>query len=470
MNASGPKRRLAALMMADVASYSRLVEHDESGTVERVQRLRGEVLEPAIAEKSGRLVKSLGDGFLAEFGSVVDATACAVTIQDKAARATDQPPNGGPLQLRIGVHIGDVLVEGGDLLGDGVNVVARVQAAAVPGSVCLSIDAYRQVEGKLPIVFEDVGEYPLKNIARPMRLYLHRCNDKEGRVRQVGRRSLKQEINFCRSPDGVRIAWAKVGSGPPLMKAANYINHLKYDWDSPVWRHILEGLALEYTLVRYDARGNGLSDWEVEEISLDAWVRDLETVVDAAGLERFPLLGVSQGAAVSIAYAVRNPERVSHLIIYGGYALGMSKQSPEARAKRDAMATLTRLGWGIDDTTFRQMFTSIMMPDASKADMDAMNVLQQRTTSPECAERYFRTTGDLDVRELLPRVRAPTLVMHARGDLMVPLELGRQLAAGIPGARFLAFEGRNHILREGEPAFERFFEELRLFLEQRRDP
>ena len=468
MNASGPKRRLAALMMADVASYSRLVEHDESGTVERVQRLRGEVLEPAIAEKFGRLVKSLGDGFLAEFGSVVDATACAVTIQDKAARTT-QASNGEPLQLRIGVHVGDVLVEGGDLLGDGVNVVARVQAAAVPGSVCLSVDAYRQVEGKLPIAFEDVGEYPLKNIARPMRLYLHRMGDKERRVGQVGRRSLKQEISFCRSPDGVRIAWAKVGSAPPLMKAANYINHLKYDWDSPVWRQILEGLALEYTLVRYDALGNGLSDWEVDEISLDAWVRDLETVVDAAGLERFPLLGLSQGAAVSIAYAVRNPERVSHLIVYGGYALGMSKQSPEARAKRDAMATLMRLGWGIDDTTFRQMFTSIMMPDASKADMDAMNVLQQRTTSPECAERYFRTTGDLDVRELLPRVRTPTLVMHARGDLMVPLEMGRQLAAGIPGARFLAFEGRNHILREGEPAFERFFEELRLFLEQRRD-
>jgi pimeloyl-ACP methyl ester carboxylesterase len=134
------------------------------------------------------------------------------------------------------------------------------------------------------------------------------------------------------------------------------------------------------------------------------------------------------------------------------------------------MATLMRLDWGIDDTTFRQMFTSMMMPDASKADMDAMNVLQQRTTSPECAERYFRTTGDLDVRELLPRVKVPTLVMHARGDLMVPLEWGRQLAVGIPGARFLAFEGRNHILREGEPAFERFFEELRLFLPQRRDP
>jgi class 3 adenylate cyclase/pimeloyl-ACP methyl ester carboxylesterase len=470
MKDSGPRRRLSALMMADVASYSRLVEHDESGTVERVQRLRGEVLEPAIAEKSGRLVKSLGDGFLAEFGSVVDATDCAVTIQNRAAQATDHPPGGEPLQLRIGVHIGDVLLAGDDLLGDGVNVVARVQAAAVPGSVCLSVDAYRQVEGKLSIPFEDVGEYPLKNISRPMRLYLHRRGDKERRVGQVGRRNLKQEISFCRSPDGVRIAWAKVGSGPPLMKAANYINHLKYDWDSPVWRQLLEGLASEYTLLRYDARGNGLSDWEVDEISLDAWVRDLETVADAAGLERFPLLGLSQGAAVSIAYAVRNPERVSHLVLYGGYALGMSKRSPESKAKRDAMATLMRLGWGIDDTTFRQMFTSMMMPDASKADMDAMNVLQQRTTSPECAERYFRTTGEIDVRDLLPRVRAPTLVMHARGDLMVPLEWGRQLAAGIPGARFLAFEGRNHILREGEPAFERFFEELRLFLPQRREP
>lgn len=274
----------------------------------------------------------------------------------------------------------------------------------------------------------------------------------------------KQEIKYCRTPDGVRLAYATAGSGPTLVKAANWLNHLEYDWESPIWRHVVRGLARSHTLIRYDARGNGLSDWDVKTLSLDAWVNDLETVVDAAGVYRFPLLGVSQGCAVSIAYAVRHPERVSHLILYGGFALGAAKRSPAENERRTAESTLMRHGWGLDNPAFRLMFTAQFMPGATQEQTDYFNELQRRTTSPECAERYLEASGNIDVTELLGKVTVPTLVMHARDDARVPFELGRAMAAGIPGARFIALQGQNHLFLEHESASERFFEELQLFL------
>jgi pimeloyl-ACP methyl ester carboxylesterase len=262
----------------------------------------------------------------------------------------------------------------------------------------------------------------------------------------------------------VRLAYATAGSGPTIVKTANWMNHLEYDWESPIWRHVFRGLAREHTLIRYDARGNGMSDWDVDELSLDAWVSDLETVVTAAGIERFPLLGISQGCAVSIAYAARHPDRVSHLVLYGGFALGGKKRTPAEKERRDAMATLMRLGWGADSPVFRQLFTGLFIPGGTQEQADFFNELQRRTTSPECAARYFDAAGDIDVSDLLAKVTVPTLVMHARGDLVSPFEAGRQLAAGIPGAHFIALQGQNHLFLQDEPASERFFEEVKLFL------
>jgi pimeloyl-ACP methyl ester carboxylesterase len=326
---------------------------------------------------------------------------------------------------------------------------------------------YDQVEGKIDGAFESRGEQKVKNIARPVRTYALAKTTSHRRFRAQSPIST-QEIRYCRAPDGVRLAWARVGAGLPLVKTANWLNHLEHDWENAIFRPFFERLASAHTLIRYDARGNGLSDWDVAELSLDAWVSDLKAVVDAAGIERFPLLGISQGCAISVAFAVRYPERVSHLILYGGFALGGRKQSPEMAAKRDAMATLMRLSWGADEPVFRQLFTSQLVPDATKEQADAFNELQRRSASPECAARYYETVGNLDVRDLLDQVRAPTLVMHARGDLVAPLSVGRALAAGIPGARFVAFEGRNHMIQEGDPGFERFFEETSLFLEHQR--
>jgi pimeloyl-ACP methyl ester carboxylesterase len=193
-------------------------------------------------------------------------------------------------------------------------------------------------------------------------------------------------------------------------------------------------------------------------------VTDLDTVVDAAGVERFPLLGIYQGGAVAVTYAVRHPERVSHLILYGAFALGGRKRGLIEKDMRDAMSTLIRLGWGADNPSFRQMFTAQFLPGGTHEQTDYFNELQRRTTSGACAARYWDVVGDFDITDLQSKVKAPTLVMHARDDQRVPFEAGRQLAAGIPGARFVALPGRNHLFLEHEPAADRFFEEISLFL------
>jgi class 3 adenylate cyclase/pimeloyl-ACP methyl ester carboxylesterase len=456
------KRRLAALLAADVAGYSRLMGEDEPGTLAALQAHRNELIGPAIRRHRGRIVKLMGDGILAELASVIEAVECAVAIQRGMAERNGALPDARRMLLRIGVHLGDVMVEGDDIYGDGVNIAARLEGIAQPGGVCLSRQAFDQVEGKVGFRLKPLGRQTLKNIAKPVEAYA--VDLTEHGPEPVRTAARDQTIDFCRTPDGVRLAWAKVGQGPPLVKTANWMNHLEYDWQSLVWHHFLEALASDHTLIRYDARGNGLSDWDVDDISLDAWVSDLETVVDAAGVARFPLLGVSQGCAISIAYAVRHPERVSHLILYGGFALGGLKRSPEEKEKREAMATLMRLGWDTDDPSFRQLFTAQFLPEGSKEEIDDFNELQRRTTSPECAARYFQTVGDIDVRALLPQLAVPTLVMHVRGDRMQPIAAGREMAAGIPGARFVVLPGNNHMFQQDEPAADRFYEELALFL------
>lgn len=277
--------------------------------------------------------------------------------------------------------------------------------------------------------------------------------------------ALQQQIHFCTASDGVRIAYASAGSGPPLVKTANWLNHIEYDWQSPVWSHLLHGLAAEYQLVRYDERGNGLSDWDVEDISFEAFVRDLETVVDAAQLQRFALLGMSQGCAVSIVYALRHPERVSHLVLFGGYARGRRKRGSAIEIeKTEATTKLMRLGWGQENPAFRHMFTSHFIPGGTPDQMKWFNDLQRVTTSPNNAARIREAMNDIDVSQLLERVTVPTLVVHCQGDQVVPFEEGRLIASRISGARFVALESCNHLILPGEPALGRFLGEVRTFI------
>jgi DNA-binding SARP family transcriptional activator/pimeloyl-ACP methyl ester carboxylesterase len=276
---------------------------------------------------------------------------------------------------------------------------------------------------------------------------------------------ISQDIRFCTAADGVRIAYAAVGEGPPLVRPANWMTHLEYDLHSPVWRHWIRELSRGRTLIRYDERGNGLSDWDVQDLSFEACMRDLEAIIDANGLHRFPMLGISQGVAFAIAYAVRHPERVSHLVLYGGYARGWAMRGPsEEASRRAAMRTLIEHGWGQDNPAFRQMFTTLFVPDATQEQMRWFNDLQRATISPANASRLHDTFGQVQVEALLPQVRTPTLVLHSRADCVVPFEESRRIATAIPAARFVPLEGRNHILLEDEPAWPRFLAELRGFL------
>jgi pimeloyl-ACP methyl ester carboxylesterase/DNA-binding winged helix-turn-helix (wHTH) protein len=279
-------------------------------------------------------------------------------------------------------------------------------------------------------------------------------------------RPLEQRIQFCTASDGVRIAYATSGTGPPLVKPANWLTHVEYDWESPVWRHWLRELSHEHTLIRYDERGSGLSDRDVDDLSFEAWVSDLETVVDALGLERFPLLGISQGCAVAIAYAVRHPERVTKLVLYGGFAEGVITRARTPEQLDDLTLVMRAIprGWGRDNPAFRMFFAARFLPEGTPEQMRWFSDLQRVTTSPEVGARLLSTAATIDVSDLVPQVRAPTLVLHTTGDAVASFSQGRKLAALIPGARFVPLEGRNHVLLEGEPAWARFVDEVRRFL------
>jgi pimeloyl-ACP methyl ester carboxylesterase len=282
---------------------------------------------------------------------------------------------------------------------------------------------------------------------------------------------MQQQIRFCKTADAVRLAYATVGSGEPLVKAANWLSHIEYDWRTPIWRPLFERLARSRRLIRYDERGCGLSDWEIDEFSLEAWVRDLEAVVDAAGLDRFSLLGMSQGGPIAIAYAVRHPERVSRLVLYGSYSRGYFKRDPTPAQLEEyrVMIDLMRIGWGRETAAFRQVFTTLFLPDGTPEQLRWFNDLQRESTSPENAARMMEAFGNLDVRELAPTLSIPTLVLHARGDMRVPFEEGRRLAGLIPDARFVTLESRNHLPLEGESSFTQFVSEVEAFLDADRD-
>jgi class 3 adenylate cyclase/pimeloyl-ACP methyl ester carboxylesterase len=461
------ERRLAAILAADVAGYSRLMSADEAGTLSALQAHRSELIAPTIERHRGRIVKLMGDGMLAEFGSVVEAVECAAEIQREMAARNRGAPDDCRMLLRMGVHLGDIIIDGNDIYGDGVNIAARLEGIAEIGGVCISRQAYDQVDGKLPLTCRPLGPQQLKNIPKPVEAYAIDL-DGTGVTGPANPGQMKLKVDYCRASDGVRLAYAIAGVGPPLVKTANWMNHVEYDWESSILRHLFIDLARDFTLVRYDARGNGLSDWDVEDVSLDAWVRDLETVVDAVGLDRFPLFAMSQGCAISVAFAVRHPERVTHLVLYGGFARGAYRRAKNELElqKAKALATLIRTGWGEDSPVFRQLFSSLFMPGGTQEQLQKFAERQRKTTSAECAYRYFETTRNLDVSELLPKVTVPTLVMHKRDDQVQPFEAGRELAAGIPGARFVALQGQNHIPLEQDPETGRMLEEIRLFLKK----
>jgi class 3 adenylate cyclase/pimeloyl-ACP methyl ester carboxylesterase len=463
-----PKRRLATVLAADMAGYSRLMETDEIGILDRQRLHRREVIDPTIEKFHGKIVKTTGDGMLILFDTAQEAVQCGVEIQTEMAARESHVPIKERIRYRVGINIGDIIFDDSDIHGDGVNIAARLEALAEPGGICIADGVHQVSRNQVDAAFRDFGIQKVKNISRPIHVWRWSpASLVPDASESASPEGLEQKVKYCKSHDGSMIAYAAVGRGDFLVKAPHWLSHLEYEWRSPVWRHLMEELAGRHTFLRFDQRGNGLSDRSVDRISFDAFVEDLEAVVDHAGLERFDLLGVSQGCAISAAYVAKHPERVRRLVLYGGFTRGRRKRnSPEENAMADAFSTMIRIGWGQDNPAFRQLFTSAFMPDATPDQMEWFNELARVSASPDIAARISEANADVDVTALLPRVLCPTLVLHCREDGIVPFEEGRRLAAMIPDARFVALEGRNHLMLEGEPAWDQFLREVDHFLSE----
>ena len=459
------ERRLTAILAADMAGYSRLVEADEAGVLDRQKRHRRELIDPTLQGFGGQIVKTTGDGLIAVFASVLDAVRAALAIQTSMQQREGAIDEAERILYRIGVNLGDVVFEDGDVFGDAVNVAARLETLARPGGVCIADLVHQLVAERLDASFQDLGVQRVKNISRQIRVWQW-SPEATVATRATGRLAKSQEVRFCASADGVQIAYARIGQGPPVLKAPNWLNHLEYEWRSPVWGPVWRRFAKSCELVRFDQRGNGLSDWEVDEISEDAMIRDMAAVTDAAGLDRFALFGISQGCAFSIRYAAEHPERVSCLVLLGGYLRGrLRRNDPNEERLVHMAATMIRQGWGSPNRAFRHFFTESFMPDATPEEAAQFDELQRISITPENALRIWQMNAEIDVVALAAEVRAPTLVLHCRDDRMCPLKEGRRMAAAIPNARFVELEGANHALLASTPAFAQFFTEAEAFLE-----
>ncbi len=457
------ERRLAAVMAADMVGYSRLMEADEEGILVRQKAHRKELIDPEITRYRGRIVKTTGDGMLAEFTSAQDAVRCAIDIQTGMTRRELDQDDDRRIQYRVGINLGDVVFDDGDIFGDGVNVAARLEGLAEPGGVCISDIVHQTVLDRLNEPFRDMGGQRVKNISRPIKVWQWTSDaPPERETPEVG---LKQRVQFTASADGTQIAWASVGEGPPVFKAPNYLNHIEYEWTSPIWGPFLAEFARKNRLVRFDQRGNGLSDWDIGKISPDAMIEDMEAVVAAAGLERFALFGISQGAAFSVRYAVKHPEKVSCLILFNGYTRGRrARGDAEDDSLHNAAQMMIREGWGSTNPIYRNFFTSSFLTDAPQEIKDSFDELQRISCSAENVMRIADMNSLIDNSDYARQVRVPTLVLHITGDNQVPVSEGRLTARLIPGAQFVELPGDNHIALQGQSCFDMFFDEVRSFM------
>ena len=475
MGSEEVERRLIAILAADVAGYSRLVGADEEGTLAQWRAHWRELIDPKIKEHHGRIVRITGDGLLLEFESVLAAARCAVDVQRAMVQRNADVPQEKRIEFRKGINVGDVIRDRNDVWGDGVNVAARLEALSEPGGICVSGRVEEDVHGRLDIVFEDTGERQLKNIARPVRVY--RVRFEEGAKARpalsrptepsaVSSFRLSEQIRFCTSKDGTRIAYASCGQGPPLLWIGQWVRHLEYDWDSPIWRPWLELLTRRYTLIRYDWRGTGLSDRSGVEFSMDKHIEDCEAVADAVRLKSFILFAMSGGATMAVAYAVRHQERVSHLILNGAQTQGRLVRGMTQRQIEEAETRLKmiELGWPNETPAYSQFLTAVVLPDATTEQLSAYNDLLRLTSSSDNTIKLVPAYWQADVRKVASNVCCPTLVLHARGDAIIPFEEGRLVARLIPGARFVPLESRNHVLLATEPAWQQMVAALEDFL------
>jgi len=451
------ERRLAAILVADMVGFSRLMETDETGVHTRQMAHRRELIDPEIDRNRGRIVKTTGDGMLAEFASARDAVRCAIDIQASMARREGDTDPDTRIQYRVGVNIGDIIFDDDDIFGDGVNVAARLEALAEPGSVCISDIVYQTVTDGIGEAFRDIGSQRVKNINRPIRVWQWSPNPPE--VREAPAMSAQQHVRFCTSEDGTRLAWARVGDGPLLLRSPHWLNHIEYEWNNPILGPTLNALASHTSFIRFDQRTNGLSDRGVERVSVEAMREDIEAVVAAAGIDRFAIYAASQGAGLAVDYARRHPDKVSCIVFLGGYLRGVLKRGdPDQEVLYKAGRRMVQDGWGSSNPAFRHFFTSAFVPDSGPEVQNSFDELQRIATDTEDVLRLFDMISNFNFVDAARELDLPVLVAHVTGDKRAPLDEGRLIARTIPGAQFVQLPGNNHVLIEGTPAFDQFFD------------
>lgn len=448
-------QRLAAILVLDIVGYSARMAEDRAAALADAQRVLSGTVRPEIRNRGGRIVKLTGDGAVAAFASASAAIGAAVAIQ--------RGLRGDPLTLRAGVHAGDVIERDGDLFGEALNVAARLEAAAEPGGALVSQLAAELAGPAACAGFRPAGPLRLHNVRQPIET-LALDLERQGAEAEYARLAGAQQIRFARSRDGTRLAWTAVGEGAPIVKAPNWVQHLERDWDMPNAQS-LALLASLGRLVRFDSRGNGLSDPEPGPITLESLTDDLEAVFDAAGIERAPVYALSQGCAVAISFAVRRPERVSALVLWGSFAMGRAiRPDPLAREVAQALNAMARVGWHAEYPSVRDHFAQMIYPDLAPADQRAFAEIMRAAITPENFVATREGVDGLDVRDRLGAVACPTLVLHARDEQVHPIAQGQMVASGIPGARFVALPSRSHLLSRFDPAWPQAAEEIRRFL------
>jgi len=457
-------RRLAAILSLDVVGFSRMMQGGSGPLLKTLNTLYRDLVTKVVQENNGRVVKLLGDGALIEFPSAGQALEAAIAIQTRL-REPDHPyQTPERIRLRAGLHVGDVTVEGDDIFGDGVNIAARLQAEAEPGGVLASRMLCDLAGADFSNRLRGQGLHSFKGIAQPIEVLAVDFTDETGPKARAAFATM-QEIQYCRTDDGVNLAWSAVGEGPPVVKAPNWVGHLELDWRNPGVAPICTSIAGHYRLIRFDARLNGLSDWEAEICTFDRFVDDLEAVFDAAAVARAPILAISQGSAVAAAFAARRPERVSAIVMIGGFPVGRAKRTSKKDVERAlAMRQMMTAGWDDDYPSLRDLMAQIIVPGASEEARRQYAEDMRKMISPENMGRYREVIDYIDIRDLLPSVQAPCLVCHATGDRMQPVEQGRMFAKGLPNARFIAYESPNHGMTENDPEWPRLERDVLAFL------
>ncbi|KIC15188.1 alpha/beta fold hydrolase [Leisingera sp. ANG-Vp] len=460
------QRRLSSVLAMDVAGYSRMMHTGRDELLHALDEVFRSTVRPKVKAYSGRVVKLMGDGAIVEFGSARDAVLCAAEIQERMCSAPAPYDYPERLSLRMGVHAGDVTVSEGDIFGEAVNVAARLEAAAPEGGIFVSKLVTDLAGGCLPVRFRNEGTHRFKNIEEPLQVMSVDVSGDDTAPEAAGLEK-GQDIRFAKSADGVRLAWTAVGDGPPLVRAPAWISRLDMDWRLPLLGHFIRAFSRSNKFIHFDARGNGLSDREVPEISFEAMIEDLRAVFDAAEVERATILGMSQGCAVAAAFAARYPERVSGIVMVGGFPLGRSKRPVKKdQEKASAMQTMLKVGWDDEYPSLRDMMADMIVPLASVEDRRDFAEAMRDMITPEMIGSYRKALDEIDVTDILPGIKIPCLVLHCDGDRMHPAEQGRLMASLLPDARFVTYESSSHIPSVNDPCWPLMKSEIERFLGQ----